>query len=476
MRKKIWKILPLVTGLVLLTASSALTVHGESDNTIDVTLFKLNLPDDWSYDPNDISDYEYTCSVSVFEGADKDNSQNDFTIKANEESSYSFRKYLQTSDIDLHDYADGTIEKTTIGDVDYIRTTDNFDRIYYIYRHEPSGVTYKVIISGEENDSVKNVFNNLELKLEDTGNVEAPYPWDGTPYTPNLQSVTVGDYTITPEYIPFNVSQAGFEIMYHRFALSGDLMYHQLYNTLETYEYTGNSLNLLSSDIMDEKGNDLSADTNGKLYVSLSAKKGIVIKDEQTTAKHDISGNLTMHPSGAWGLAYSYSNDTEKITFQDGNILKEPWILTSMDDDEARTGIFKQVSLIEIGNEHIMVYGCLVGDDAPYKIAVYDQDGNQQLLLGRDPSDDSASFGYITGVAETANGYIATDGNARILYFWSKDGTLLGKIQCSDIFGTRYPWLEDIKVADDGSAMLLMTQKREDESASELMVFRLTGF
>ena len=183
-----------------------------------------------------------------------------------------------------------------------------------------------------------------------------------------------------------------------------------------------------------------------------------------------------MHPSGAWGLAYSYSNDTEKIIFQDGNILKEPWILTSMDDDEARTGIFKQVSLIEIGNEHIMVYGCLVGDDAPYKIAVYDQDGNQQLLLGRDPSDDSASFGYITGVAETANGYIATDGNARVLYFWSKDGTLLGKIQCSDIFGTRYPWLEDMKVADDGSTMLLMTQKREDESASELMVFRLTGF
>ena len=81
--------------------------------------------------------------------------KNDFTIKANEESSYSFRKYLQTSDIDLHDYADGTIEKTTIGDVDYIRTTDNFDRIYYIYRHEPSGVTYKVIISGEENDSVR---------------------------------------------------------------------------------------------------------------------------------------------------------------------------------------------------------------------------------------------------------------------------------------------------------------------------------
>ena len=271
-----------MTGLVLLTASSALTVQGESDNTIDVTLFKLNLPDDWSYDPNDISDYENTCSVSVFEGADKDSSQNDFTIKANEESSYSFRKYLQTSDIDLHDYADGTIEKTTIGDVDYIRTTDNFDRIYYIYRHEPSGVTYKVIISGEENDSVKNVFNNLELKLEDTGNVEAPYPWDGTPFTPAPQSIAVGDYTVTPEYIPFSVSQNGFEIMRHQFAISGDRMYHQLNNTLETYEYTGSTLNLLSSDTMDEPGMDLFTDTDGKLYISRNGGKGIVMKDGQT--------------------------------------------------------------------------------------------------------------------------------------------------------------------------------------------------
>ena len=58
--------------------------------------------------------------------------------------------------------------------------------------------------------------------------------------------------------------------------------------------------------------------------------------------------------------------------------------------------------------------------------------------------------------------------------------------QKTELFSVKYnavifsesdtPWLEDMKVADDGSAMLLMTQKREDESASELMVFRLTGF
>ena len=28
------------------------------------------------------------------------------------------------------------------------------------------------------------------------------------------------------------------------------------------------------------------------------------------------------------------------------------------------------------------------------------------------------------------------------IYFWSKDGTLLGKAECRDIFQASYPWLE----------------------------------
>ena len=123
-----------------------------------------------------------------------------------------------------------------------------------------------------------------------------------------------------------------------------------------------------------------------------------------------------------------------------------------------------------------MVHGRLAGEDTPTKIAVYDLDGNQQLLLGGDQSGDPAHIGSISGIAETANGYVAADGNMRELYFWSKDGTLLGEIDCQEFFGTSYPWIEDVKVTDDGSLMLLMTQKRDDNSASELMVFRLAGF
>ena len=52
----------------------------------------------------------------------------------------------------------------------------------------------------------------------------------------------------------------------------------------------------------------------------------------------------------------------------------------------------------------------------------------------------------------------------------------IGAISTEDIFGVGYPWLEDMQLLDDGSLLILLTQKRNDESANELMFFRLTGF
>ena len=64
----------------------------------------------------------------------------------------------------------------------------------------------------------------------------------------------------------------------------------------------------------------------------------------------------------------------------------------------------------------------------------------------------------------------------REIQFWAKDGTHLGAISTNEIFGVSYPWLEDMQLLDDGSILILLTQEREDESADELMFFRLTGF
>ena len=66
--------------------------------------------------------------------------------------------------------------------------------------------------------------------------------------------------------------------------------------------------------------------------------------------------------------------------------------------------------------------------------------------------------------------------NDQRIQFWAKDGTHIGAISTDDIFGVGYPWLEDMQLLDDGSLLILLTQKRNDESANELMFFRLTGF
>ena len=133
MNKKLWKMLPLLTGLVLL-AGSTVTAHGDNDKTIDVGLFSLTLPDNWNYDPDDISDYDNASSASVFAGEDEKEAESSLTIKANEQSSYSFRSNLRSCNIDVHDYADGNVEKVTFGDVEYVRSADKY-RIYYNYRH-----------------------------------------------------------------------------------------------------------------------------------------------------------------------------------------------------------------------------------------------------------------------------------------------------------------------------------------------------
>ena len=123
-----------------------------------------------------------------------------------------------------------------------------------------------------------------------------------------------------------------------------------------------------------------------------------------------------------------------------------------------------------------MVAGKIAAEDGNTKIIVYDYDGNELLELGGTDFKDPDKLGAITGMAETENGFVAIDGNMREIQFWAKDGTHLGAVSTDEIFGVSYPWLEDMQLLDDGSILILLTQEREDESADELMFFRLTGF
>ena len=183
-----------------------------------------------------------------------------------------------------------------------------------------------------------------------------------------------------------------------------------------------------------------------------------------------------MHPSGEWGISFWVNSDTQKIANQGGNLTAEPWILTGLNKDEERKGLFSMIDDVQITNSHIMVAGSMAVEDEGTKIVVYDYDGNQLLKLGGEDISSPDKLGSITGMAETENGFVAADGNMREIQFWAKDGTHVGAISTKDIFGVSYPWLEDMQLLDDGSLLIMLTQERDDGSANELMFFRLTGF
>ena len=78
--------------------------------------------------------------------------------------------------------------------------------------------------------------------------------------------------------------------------------------------------------------------------------------------------------------------------------------------------------------------------------------------------------------ASGATGFIGLDGNMREVVFWSADGTHMGALDDGDLFGTYYPWFCGGAVMDDGSILVVMTETRSDESAMELVAFKLSGF
>ena len=84
-----------------------------------------------------------------------------------------------------------------------------------MYRHEESGTSYDIRVKGQEtDDAVKELLDGIVLKLEDEGNKDAPWPWEGEPLEPVFAEQMVGSYTIVPEYIPFKEAQGVMQIIY----------------------------------------------------------------------------------------------------------------------------------------------------------------------------------------------------------------------------------------------------------------------
>ena len=278
-------------------------------------------------------------------------------------------------------------------------------------------------------------------------------------------SLMVGSYTINAEWIPFAEPYVVDSIFDAYLAVSGDVYYAMADEAVRQYRFEDGML-VFDKDIpLDTEYDRICTDSSGILYVSGFMDNFIAFQGDTQLFSHDGPDKVAMHPSGEWGISWFSGPDVEKITLDDGTIQYEDWSFPELDS----------IRQMQINAEHIFVTG-LSEVNEEIAIFVYDLSGNLLLTLGDTEFGEPDSLGSITAVVETPNGYMGLDGNMRNFCFWKLDGTFIGLLDVTDLVGTSYPWLSTAVLMPDGSILVGMTQERDDESADEFLVYRLTGF
>lgn len=438
--------------------------------TLETPLWTLTYDaDTWYYAEEDLytdEDWSKVILMIPVEGDEYDYVVN-AEIRVSLEGPSNFRDYLNSYGFDAYEYAENNAyDFTPVGGVDCLRQEGNYwgaPCLRYFARVEGAGATVFVEIIGEYEDArVQQLLDGLTFSLTDIGNVDGPWEWEGEPFVGEAHAITLGDMTLRSEWIPFEGGLVTDETFDHDIAVTGNRAYVTSDGQLLCYAYTGTELTLDIPPIeTDSEFLYAQADRNGLVWLSNFMEPLTAVQDAAVIAAYDDMDYVAMHPSGTWGINWFSVPECARITIAQDGIATEPITFAEVDS----------LDLVLIDEEYI--YVC--GSDADWnnRIWVYDLEGNLQTVLS---DENGESLGSISFVCQTSNGFLALDGNLREIVFWDQQGTHLGTVDDTEIFGTVYPWFCSATLLEDGSLLVLMTEDRADESAMELIVFKLTGF
>lgn len=448
----------------------------QADGTLLETEFwSVTYPEDWVYSEEDdmgISEGYYAyVTLHIPQEDDPESDTLSVRIDATLEGPASYRDNLYSIG-DMRDIVEnGTVPTENVGGVDcYMKEGESWGSAYRSWygRVEGAGATVYVQAEGTVDDPrLGQLLNTLQFNLTDTGNIDPPWPWNGEPILMDGPlSCTVGSYNVTVQQLPIDESIVVRNIFDTGVSMAGDKVYTLTDGVLRRHAFDGSALAFEDEIALDsEEYSTMSVAQNGTLYLSEFMESFVAVRDGATLFSHDGPDYVIMHPSGDWGISYFTGSEVEKIILNGTEMQTEPWAFPEVD----------MISSISISEDHIFVAGGAV-ENNEHTIFVYDLSGVLQTKLGGTEFGEDDSLGSVTAVVETANGYMALDGNMRTVLFWAPDGTFIGSAEDSDLFGTSYPWMSSASVMADGSILIGMTEERPDESADEFIVYRLTGF
>ena len=439
-------------------------VEGE---TLEANLFTLIYDaEEWSYDEEEhfYDDEDYS-KISLYVPEDEESYLINVQIRVSIEDHEGFREDLAEYGFDAYEYVvNDAYDLVNVGGVDclvYEGESWGEDFVRYLSRDEAASATIWVDVYGACEDSrVSALLEGLTVTVEDTGNEDAPWPWDGEPFSASDNSAMAGTLTVSSQWIPITDCIVTMETFEHAVAVSGDQAYLLVDGVLKQHKFDGESL-VYEKDIeMDGEYSSIQATTDGTVWISAFMEPLVSLNGGVQTGSYDGPDEVSMHPSGAWGISWFSGPECEKITLSGG----------TMSTTEITFSEVSTISTLIVDEDYIYVCG-YAADDSGHKVFVYDENGALQMEM---TDADGEALGSISFIAKTATGFIGLDGNMRDVILWTADGTYIGSIEDSDLFDTYYPWFCAGAVLSDGSILVLMTEDRADESAMELVAFKLS--
>lgn len=375
-----------------------------------------------------------------------------------------FRDNLKAEGYDAYEYVvNDAYEKIQIGGLQLLSGEEDDDYAFYFTRLPDAGVDVEIEIIGDiEHAAVTAVMESLTFTVEENGNEDAPWPWDGTPYAVDPGQMSVGSFTLLSTQIPFAESIVTDETFDNNVAVLGQDVYLMNDGVAQKYTYDGTNLTFVQDLPLEGEYETVDA-AGGKLWFSGFMEDMVAFDGSAVTATYEDADRVAMGPDGSWGIGWFVDPEIKKLTVSGDTLSSQDFTLEEVES-------IRHICIDAKGN--IYVCGSAAEDDA-HKVFVYnDQLELQTVLVG----EGDFGLGSVVFATQTQNGYLVLDGNMREVVLYNADGSYIGQCDFTDLFGTDYPWPCDAAVVEDGSILIIMTDERPDESADELIAFKLTGF
>ncbi len=439
-----------------------------TDSVIEASFFTVNPSDGWINIEDDFKNEEEYSKVvlQVLDPEDNEYYLVEATISVEIDEPYDFREDLVYYGFNQYEYkVNNSYETVNIGGVDLLKYDDGDDTLVYFNRVEGANASVYVEFDATDlgDSRIQALLDGITFKLEDIGNEDGPWEWEGEKFSADGASVAAGAFNVTSTFVPFEAPVTTFETFDHSVAAIGDRIYVLVDGELSECHYDGTCLAFVQPIELPEDDYDrIEATADGTIWVSGGLNDILCIKNGSIVATYEDVDNFAIHPSGAWGVNFFTSNECEIVTFSGNTYTSTPVTFKEAD------------TIMQLCVDENNIFVCAnAADDSGHKVFIYNKSGVLQKTLC---DADGEGLGSVTFVTQTANGYIAFDGNMRDVLLWDNNGTFISEISDGELFSTNYPWFCDSAVLDDGSIITIMTDEREDRSATEVVAFIVKGF